>query len=125
MTKSRFEKTSLETARERIGALFAAYCKSTGLPITIVSEIVSDDRAFVSRYKSDRLNFATYDRIAGRFSEIWPEGRPWPDAIPRPAPIKLPEQHRKGLDTRLAKLAEARLPPSPRQKTKPAAMEIR
>lgn len=90
MTSLRFDKTALETARERIAALFDAYSDATGFPITFVSELAAGDRAFASRYKRKGMSFATYDMVAGRLSALWPEDAQWPESVPRPKPDEVP-----------------------------------
>ena len=77
--------------------LFDEFVRITGIPTTLLSEIVSDDRAFVSRYQRSNMTFATYDRVAGRFSAIWPITAAWPADVPRPEPIEIPTELRDQL----------------------------
>jgi len=105
MEKRRFAKSSLEVARHNLDALFAAYSEATGIGVAYVSEFVADDRAFVYRYNRKPINFTSYDRVVGRFSELWPKGTDWPADVPRSAPEALPKKALDLLNARKARQA--------------------
>jgi hypothetical protein len=112
MGKRSYDKTSLEAARESLKALFSAYSKVTGIPVTAVSEIVADDRAFVYRVGKSSLSFSTYDRVVGRFSWIWPDAQAWPEGVARFAPIKPSDKAIAKIRDREEKQAAANTPPT-------------
>lgn len=90
MRDDRFAKTSLEVARENIAALFSAFSAATQVSATTMAKVVAGDPAFIGRYKRVNLTFGTYDRVAGRFSKLWPADAPWPAGVPRPEPVDVP-----------------------------------
>ncbi len=97
-----FSKSSLQTARDNIATLFDAFCRVSRMPPTITSEVVSGDVAFIYRYRRSNFSFETYDRVAGRFSALWPQDAAWPTGVPRPAPAEVPADLRAKFDARKA-----------------------
>lgn len=106
METTNFDPTSLAVARERIAAIFDGFVAATGIPITAASEILSGDRAFVSRYKRTNITFGTYDLFAGRASALWPDAAAWPEGVPRPAPGDVPANLRDAAERRMTKKTE-------------------
>ncbi|WP_336801760.1 hypothetical protein [Kaistia sp. MMO-174] len=102
----------IDVARKAIAALFQAYCNATRMPLTLVSEVVSDDRAFVSRYHRSDLRISSYDRVVGRFSALWPAHVAWPRSVPRPPPLEVPPELMSKLSTREIRYSRALPPPS-------------
>lgn len=113
MSKQKFDKTSLETARENLSTLFNEFSADTSIPVANVSDIVADDRAFVYRMKRSGLSFAMYDRVVGRFSALWPAGLDWPAAVPRPKPEETPPKARAKLKERQEIAARKTIPHQP------------
>lgn len=106
MEATDFDPTSLELARDRIASIFDGFVAATGIPITAASEILSGDKAFVSRYKRSNISFGTYDMVAGRASALWPAAAAWPEGVPRPAPGDVPEPLRAEAQRRMSKQNE-------------------
>ncbi|MEY4951807.1 MAG: hypothetical protein RL299_231 [Pseudomonadota bacterium] len=91
MENENFSPSLLETARKHIAGLFEAYQSATGYKPTFVAQVIIGDRAFASRFLKSGLNVSTYDQFVGRMSGIWPADQPWPESVPRQAPIALDE----------------------------------
>lgn len=115
-----FDRTSLEAARDNLARLFEKFAAATAVPMTLISEVVSDDKAFVSRYGKTSFSFATYDRVAGRFSAIWPAGTDWPAGVPRPEPEIVPIDLLAKLTARLERQASPSVPALPGNASWPA-----
>ena len=107
MGKDNFHKNSLQIARDNLKRLFDGFSVATNIPVSVVSEIVADDRAFVYRIGRSSLSFSTFDRVVGRFSWLWPEETTWPDNVPRIAPEKPSEKGLRKLRERQKKQAAA------------------
>lgn len=107
MGKDKFHKSSLQSARDNLKRLFESYSVAANIPVTVVSEIVADDRAFVYRIGKSSLSFSTFDRAVGRFSWLWPTDVAWPEGIPRLAPEKPSEKALRKLRERQEKQGAA------------------
>lgn len=91
MEQITFAPSMLETTRKHIARLFTAYQAVTGYKPTFIAQLVTGDRAFASRFLKSGMNVSTYDMFVARLSGIWPDGKPWPDDVPRQAPMPLDE----------------------------------
>ena len=107
MGKDNFHKSSLQTARDSLKGLFEGYSVAANIPVTVVSEIVADDRAFVYRIGRSSLSFSTFDRVVGRFSWLWPADVAWPAGVPRVAPERPSEKALRKLRERQEKQGAA------------------
>lgn len=111
MEKRLFDQPSLDAARVNLATLFDAYTAATGIPTTAISEVVADDRAFASRCRRANLTFATFDRVVGRLSWVWPKGVAWPAGVPRLEPVAPSEKAIAKIRDREQKQAAANNPP--------------
>lgn len=107
MGKEKFHTSSLQIARNNLKRLFDGYSVASNIPVTVVSEIVADDRAFVYRIGRSSLSFSTFDRVVGRFSWLWPADVAWPAEVPRIAPEKPSEKALRKLRERQEKQGAA------------------
>lgn len=107
MGKDHFHKDTLQIAREHLKVLFDGYSVAANIPVTVVSEIVADDRAFVYRVGKSSLSFSTFDRVVGRFSWLWPSDVAWPAGVPHVAPEKPSEKALRKLRERQEKQGAA------------------
>lgn len=107
MANEPFSPSFLETARKHIAGLFEAYQAATGYKPTFVSIVVMGDRTFAIRHLKTGMNITTYDLFVGRMSCIWPQNTPWPDGIPRQAPVALDDAGAELLAEREAARATA------------------
>lgn len=84
--------TYLSLLRSNLDRLWAGFSAATGIAPTMVSIIVAEDRAFFGRVAKKDFRVGTYDRIAARFSALWPADAPWPEGIVRPDPIEVDQK---------------------------------
>lgn len=78
-------------AQAALRALFDTLSARSGIPVSALSIIVANDRAFYVRLAKDDWNqlVGGVDLVAGRFATIWPANLDWPVDTPRPAPASL------------------------------------
>lgn len=100
-------------AASHFEALFQGFERATGVKRTKVCKIVMDDGSFHISIHKHSKKLDTYDRFIAGMSAIWPEGYPWPEAIPRQRPADLSPEARAMLDEALNARARPVLPPLP------------
>lgn len=92
MTHQTYSNSMLDTAREHIGALLAAYHGATGYPMTFCTHVACRDMKFASAYLTNNFTIRTYDTFVSRLSAVWPAGAVWPSNVPRQNPAIMDDE---------------------------------
>lgn len=67
--------------------LVEQYCAATGLSEARVATLVRNYGGFFKRVRDGgAFTNRTYERVLQWFSDNWPAGEAWPEAVARPAP---------------------------------------
>lgn len=74
--------------RNHLRTCAEAFAAAKGLEIVTVGRLAANDWRFFERLNDAEKTFTvrTYDRVMSYFSDNWPEGVDWPEAVPRPVP---------------------------------------
>jgi hypothetical protein len=76
-----------ETLRQHLIALAEKFEACTGTAAaTIGRRALNDNKVFARLEAGDGFTIRTFDRLTVWFSENWPDGAEWPEALERPTP---------------------------------------
>ncbi len=90
MEERSFANPSLSEHRAHLRELFRVFGEATGYPPTFIGAVTRNDPKWPRHFEERDFTHSSYDATVARLSALWPEGTPWPAAVPRQAPAEIP-----------------------------------